>query len=218
MPFKRVTTISIILMLSLLVSACGTIATPAPLAENTPLPVTLAPRATTEDAAADEADAEPTAVPTEAPTEVPPTEVPTEEPTATATSTPTPLPPTEVPPTEAPPEEAQPAGDIARGDTLFHNGKDAAPACVTCHLVEEDRVQIGPSMIGIVERAATRVEGQSAAEYVHTSILEPNAFIVPNTESNVFAAGDNSLMFQDYADYLTDQDVADLVAYVLSLE
>ena len=59
--------------------------------------------------------------------------------------------------------------------------------------------------------------GQSAAEYLRSSILHPNDYLVPNTDTRVFAAGGDSLMFQQYADYLSDDDVNNLVAYLLTL-
>jgi mono/diheme cytochrome c family protein len=213
MPYKGLLTITL-LITTLLVAGCGTIATQEPPPAPTREPVTLVPGAVADaDGEADtEAVAEvPTATATDIPpTEVPPTATPTEiPPTATATATPTVIPPTATP---------EAVGDVANGEVLFLNGKDAAPACVTCHLLEEDIVLIGPSMIGLVERAATRVEGQSAEEYLYESIVAPNAYLVPDTETNIFAAGGTSLMFQQYTDYLTEDEIDDLVAYMLSLE
>jgi len=155
---------------------------------------------------------QPTAPPTPIPPtkEVQPTLAPTEPPpTPTATSTSTPIPPTATPAS---------IGDPVNGEALFRNGKDAAPACATCHMIEQDTILIGPSMVGIAARAATRVPGESAEEYLRRSILEPNAYLVPDTATNIFAAGGNSLMFQQYADYLTEQDANDLIAYMLSLK
>jgi len=155
---------------------------------------------------------QPTAPPTPTPPteEVQPTLAPTEPPpTPTATSTSTPIPPTATPAS---------IGDPVNGEALFRNGKDAAPACATCHMIEQDTILIGPSMVGIAARAATRVPGESAEEYLRRSILEPNAYLVPDTATNIFAAGGNSLMFQQYADYLTEQDANDLIAYMLSLK
>jgi cytochrome c2 len=213
MPSKSILSVGLSLIVALVLSACGNIATLEAPPEPTREPVVLAPQqAGSEDTVAEEqANEEPTAVP---PTEVPPTETPTEVP-----PTATPVPPTEIPPTEVPPtEEPVEVGDATNGEDLFRNGKDAAPACVTCHMVDQDMVLIGPSMIGIAERATTRVEGMSAEEYLQESIVEPNAFLVANTEVNVFAAGGNSLMFQQYADYLSESDVDDLVAYMLAIE
>ncbi len=214
MPFKHKLSIVMVIGAALALAGCGTLATPVAEVQPTRGPVTLAPAVIAAlDSSAQEpaaVAAEPTDAPTEIPpTEVPPTEVPTEAPTATPTATPTPLPPTEAPAA---------AGDVARGEDLFLNGKAAAPACVTCHLIDQDTILIGPSMIGIAERAAAAVDGQSAEDYLYESIMEPNAHLVPNTDTNVFAAGGVSLMFQQYADYLTEEEANDLVAYMLSLE
>ncbi|MBN2470678.1 MAG: cytochrome c [Anaerolineae bacterium] len=204
----------VFLAAALVLAGCGTLAAPVVEVIPTRGPVTLAPAVVDAMNSAAEEPAAVSAEPTEAPTEVPPTavpptEVPTEQPTATPTATPTPLPPTEAPAA---------VGDVTRGEDLFLNGKDAAPACVTCHLIDEDAILIGPPMIGIAERAATQVEGMSAEEYLYASIMEPNAHLVPNTDRNVYAAGEISLMFQQYADYLTEEEANDLVAYMLSLE
>ena len=213
MPYKQKTAAVLVLLVitGMLVTGCGAIATPRPPGPPTPEPVTLAP---TRDTGAAEAGGEVGEV----------TEPPTEAPTATAvppTATPTVQPPTSTPsptPTALPTETPDSVGDAAQGEILFANGKDAAPGCVTCHVVEEDRVLIGPSMVGIAARAGTRVEGQSAEEYLRLSIVAPNDYLVPNTEVNVFAAGGNSLMFQQYEEYLTETDVDNLVAYMLTLE
>ena len=204
-----------LLLVTALLTACGTIATPAAPSNPTQGPVTLAPAViaqATANAAESASEADETAeLPTEAPTVVPPTTTeapPTEAPTA-AQPTETTLPPTETPAM---------LGDPANGDTLFHNGRGAAPACVTCHMVEQDMVLIGPSLVGIAGYAAERVDDQSAEDYLHDSILVPNAFIVPDTDTNIFSAGGTSLMFQQYGDYLTEEDVNDLVAYLLTLE
>ena len=50
----------------------------------------------------------------------------------------------------------------------------------------------------------------SAAEYLRESILDPNAFVVPG-----FAPG---VMYQAYSSTLTDGEVADLVAFLLTLK
>ncbi|GAB4570819.1 MAG: hypothetical protein Kow0077_05890 [Anaerolineae bacterium] len=206
----------ILVILTVIVAGCGTFATPVAEVRPTREPVTLAPAAAGALTGAESGEATPATSepPTEVPTEIPPTEVPPTEvpPTPvppTATPTPTPLPPTEVPVA---------MGDPVRGEELFRNGKDASPACVTCHMIDQEMVLIGPSMVGIAERAASRVSGQSAEDYLYESIVNPNAYLVPDTETNIFAAGGNSLMFQQYADYLTEEDVQDLVAYMLTLE
>lgn len=184
---------------ALLIAACGAVATPRPPAAPTLEPFTLAPRLAQGNTAT-EVGAQPT--------EPPLTDTPTEAPTAT---------PTDVPPTATPTVTPATVGDSGRGEELFVNGKDIAPPCASCHVVDSDMILVGPSLLGIAERAATRVEGLSAEAYLRQSILEPNAYIVEPMEGRVFSAGDLSTMFQTYADYLTDEDVNDLIAYMLTL-
>jgi cytochrome c553 len=102
-------------------------------------------------------------------------------------------------------------GDTARGDELFHRGKGTeAPACSTCHRTEEggSGFALGPTLEDISATAADRVDGQSAEEYIRESILDPEAFVV---------SGYRVGMFSGYADHFSEQDIADLLAYLLTL-
>jgi cytochrome c553 len=104
-------------------------------------------------------------------------------------------------------------GDAANGEKLFSQatiGANNAPGCITCHSLEPDVVIVGPSQAGLATRAQTRVAGMSAADYIHQSIVEPNAYVVEG-----FAEG---LMYQNYATDLTEQEINDLVAYTLTLK
>jgi hypothetical protein len=58
--------------------------------------------------------------------------------------------------------------------------------------------------------AGSRVSGQSAADYLRSSIVEPQAYVVEG-----FSAG---IMPATYVDVLTEQQINDLVAYLLSLK
>jgi hypothetical protein len=62
---------------------------------------------------------------------------------------------------------------------------------VTCHILDEDRILIGPSMVGIAA-ALLPASRADRRDYLRSSILHPNDFLVPNTDTNVFAAGGNS--------------------------
>jgi mono/diheme cytochrome c family protein len=208
MSWKPGLIIVLLLMVGLLASGCGAIATPPPPAPPTPQPFTLVPRLAQSNPAV--IGGQPTATTpgptsTEFPTTAAPTAIP---PTTTATGA----------PSAAPTEALAAVGDPLRGQELFTTGKDAAPACTACHRVDQDTALIGPSLVGIASRAGERVEGQSAEDYLRLSIVEPNAYLVPNSTINVFAIGDMSQMFQQYGSYLTGEDIDNLVAYMLTLE
>ena len=80
--------------------------------------------------------------------------------------------------------------------------------CNACHTLKDAGAvgQIGPDLDGIGTRAATRVPGQSADEYIRTSITKPGAFIVPNFQP---------VMPTDYGQRMTPQEVDALVQYLL---
>jgi len=186
----------------------------------------------------------PASVVTLPPTQVIPTRVPligstpetvtnstavAEQPTATLT-----LPPATEAPTQPPaatatrrsfatatPNVTAVPGDPAAGEALFNNGipSGEAPACVTCHnVVDDGTVKLGPLMAGIATRAETRVKGEDAFTYIHTSIVNPNAFLVPNEGTKMYSAAGTSLMFQTYGTVLTQAQIDDLIAYLMTLK
>jgi hypothetical protein len=65
-------------------------------------------------------------------------------------------------------------------------------------------------MAGIASRAGTSVDGQSAEEYLRLSILEPNAHIIEG-----FSEG---LMPANWGDNLSQEQVEQLIAYLLTLK
>lgn len=82
--------------------------------------------------------------------------------------------------------------------------------CSTCHSLEEGVVIVGPSMAGIGSRAATQVAGTNAEDYLRQSILEPDAHLVEG-----FPAG---TMPQVWGDELTEEQISNLIAYMLTLK
>ncbi len=119
-----------------------------------------------------------------------------------AAPAPTPAPVADSAPGELPKTAAGlPAGNAARGKTLF-----ASNACSSCHAIAKDQVLVGPSLYGIWNTAATREPGVAARDYVFESILTPNKFV-----ANGFAQG---LMPASFAQSLTTQQLADLIAYM----
>lgn len=95
-----------------------------------------------------------------------------------------------------------PEGDAANGEMLF-NGE---LGCSGCHVAGAGTV--APPLEGLGERAATRVEGQSAEDYIHESIVQPDKYVVEGFEPIM-----GTLAF---GDRLTCQDIADLVAFVMT--
>ena len=100
-----------------------------------------------------------------------------------------------------------PDGHAENGEVLFHQKIDNAPACASCHNIDDTKGQ-GPGLGGLQDRADKRVDGQSAEEYVYYSILRPSKHLV---------SGFSNVMFSKYEEKLSAQELADLIAYVLSL-
>ncbi len=209
------------LLLLIVLAGCGTPATIAPTFPPTNVPPTRVPviATTAGTAQATTVAAQPTTAPTSAPTTaVPPTTAPSATPVPpTATSVPPTA--TTVPPT-ATQAEAAASGDPTSGKTLFEQGPgNNIPACGTCHNTDTPDVKVGPSLQGIVSRAGTRVQGQDARTYIHTSIVDPNAFIVPNDPGHIYSAdGKTSLMYQTYSKDLSAAQIDDIIAYLLTLK
>jgi len=107
-----------------------------------------------------------------------------------------------------------PAGNAGAGEALA-----SSLGCVACHIA----TPTGPAWLasasepGIGTRAAERIsepdytgKATTAEQYLFESIADPHVFVVPG-----FSQG---IMPDTYANSLTDQDMADLIAYLLSLK
>ena len=113
---------------------------------------------------------------------------------------------------------ALPAGDAKNGEALA-----TSKGCVGCHVTST----VGPAWLEdpqIGARAETRFTqdgytggAASAEQYTVESIVQPSAYLVPG-ETYLNAGTGQSLMPATYGDSLSAQDVADLVAYLLSLK
>jgi cytochrome c2 len=104
-----------------------------------------------------------------------------------------------------------PVGDAAHGEVIFREGLGAAPSCISCHAFGTRAFRLGPNLVGIAARTAVRLkdeEGAAVRDYLWQSIVDPGAFIVP---------GYRGMMYPRYGELLTPQDIADLVAYLLTL-
>lgn len=102
------------------------------------------------------------------------------------------------------------SGSAERGAQIFMQGLADAPPCSTCHhtVTGQYGFSIGPNLAGVGERATTRVVGMTAVEYLRQSILEPRHYVVP---------GYRDMMYPDYSTHLTEADIEDLIAYLLTL-
>jgi cytochrome c2 len=189
----------LLLVCALLLAACGTIATPVWETEEA---------AAVEEVAEEPTEIEPTAVP---PTETPvlPTETPVAPTETPVPPTETPAPATEVPATSEPTEvaaaESASTGDAAAGEELFKNG---TIPCTTCHYTDNPASLVGPSLQGIADRAGARVPGQDAVAYLHESIVNPSAYVVPTFPD---------AMIQTFGTMYSEEQINDLVAYLLTL-
>ncbi len=109
----------------------------------------------------------------------------------------------------AAPAPAAGGANVANGEKLFKQTVIGAQAgCITCHSLDGSKL-VGPSMKGIATRAGSEVAGLSAEEYIRQSILEPNAHVVKDYPAGVM---------QSYKNDLKEQELNDLVAYLLTLK
>jgi nitric oxide reductase subunit C len=92
---------------------------------------------------------------------------------------------------------------IAEGQTVFKQN------CGSCHAISGDTIIVGPSLAGIASQAATRVEGQSAQEYIQLSILRPGEYVVE---------GFSDLMPTNFGTTLTGEQLDAVIAYLFTLE
>lgn len=75
-----------------------------------------------------------------------------------------------------------PADPALRGEVIIQNY-----ICNSCHILDSLgwTATTGPSLNGIADRAGERVAGQSAEEYLITSIWKPAAYLVPGYDTQM---------------------------------
>lgn len=103
------------------------------------------------------------------------------------------------------------AGDPARGEVLFRARPEAGGLpCAECHGLSAGVASpLGPSLAGVGARAGETVPGLPAADYLREAILSPDAYLSAGFQEGI--------MPRTYPETLTDEQVADLVAYLLTL-
>jgi cytochrome c551/c552 len=95
------------------------------------------------------------------------------------------------------------AADPSRGETVaLSNG------CVGCHSVDPAVTMTGPTWSHLADTATNRQPGVSPANYIHESIVNPGAYVVPNYPSGVMPA--------IYGETIPIEDLANLVAFLLT--
>ncbi|MGB0385058.1 MAG: c-type cytochrome [Ardenticatenaceae bacterium] len=100
-----------------------------------------------------------------------------------------------------------PQGDATRGGVLFAEGADGAARCAVCHTLDDQKL-VGPGLANIGIRAAERVDGQAAESYLYQSITDPAAYVVD---------GYVHVMPENYGEALSEQEIADLIAFLRTI-
>jgi mono/diheme cytochrome c family protein len=97
------------------------------------------------------------------------------------------------------PAPAAGGGDATAGKKVF--GEVAAPPCSGCHSVAAGKKLAGPSLAGI---------GAQGEEALHQSIVDPNAKITAGFSADIMPG--------NYGSQLSDQQLKDLIAYLITLK
>lgn len=108
---------------------------------------------------------------------------------------------------------------IALGEALFRN---AVPTCQACHSMTPGVNLAGPSLAGLGAffekiKASGEYTGKATTEeeFIRESITEPSAWLHPGA---MYSAAGTSFMPPNYADDLTDEQIDQLVAYLMSFK
>jgi len=101
-----------------------------------------------------------------------------------------------------------PADPVLRGEMEIQNY-----ICNSCHILDSLSwtSTTGPSLNGISERAGERVPGQSAEEYIATSIWNSGAFRVPGYDQQIAAFGADGM---EAGNGMSPEQLCSIVAYL----
>lgn len=111
-------------------------------------------------------------------------------------------------------------GDVARGQELFEAdfiGSGNVLGCQVCHLVNASGSTLGPPLSDLGRRSVEETiqqpnytgQAKSVEAYLQESLLAPEVYVTSG-----FPVG---LMPSNYGSTLTQQQIADLIAYMLTL-
>ena len=197
---ERYRLLPLLLAFSFLVTACGQTAQPTAT-------ITSAPTS-----------AQPTATMTPPPTPAQPTATMTPSPiTAQPTATMT-IPPTAAP-TSTPVIESGLDMELPEGDSNRGLSRALQFGCVACHVHGRDELSFGAAagLPSILERGELRIadpayEGSASTnrEYIIESVLFPEVYTIPGEWGEA--------MPTDYGDRMTEQDLADIIAWLSTFE
>lgn len=102
------------------------------------------------------------------------------------------------------------AADPTNGEMLFNMQTEAGFACSNCHLVDSAQRLVGPGMYGLPQTSTQRVADDVPERYLYNSIVHPNDYLVAEYPENVMPA--------NYIEILTEDQVHDIVAYLMTLD
>lgn len=103
--------------------------------------------------------------------------------------------------------EDLPPGDVQRGAEVFTTPRGGVAACSNCHMLTEEAAG-GPGLANYGEIASTRVEGETAEEYTFNAVVYPALHLVEPYAN---------IMPGNYGTLFGQQEIADLIAYLLEL-
>src|SRR5690606_12460938 len=96
------------------------------------------------------------------------------------------------------------------------------PACNACHSTAPGGDMAGPTMAGLVTRAAEIIKSsdytgkaKTVEEYIYEAIVEPSAHVVPGA---MYSANGTSFMPTGYKDSLTQAQLEQLTAYLATFK
>ncbi|MGD8823275.1 MAG: c-type cytochrome [Anaerolineales bacterium] len=99
--------------------------------------------------------------------------------------------------------DEQPSASVSPAELFIGSG------CGACHTLTDagSAGVLAPALDGVGDRAASRVEGLSAEDYIHQSIIEPGAYIVD---------GYAPTMPSNFGTTLSENEINVLVEYLLT--